>query len=76
MMAGQSVEDRGRFRLNGSSGSISRYTVEDSGRVTAMYLNARADYIYRLKEPVRRDAPEAAVRLAVRRRPLFGCRTD
>lgn len=76
MMAGQSVEDRGRFRLNGSSGSISRYTVEDSGRVTAMYLNAHADYIYRLKEPVRRDAPEAAVRLAVRRRPLFGCRTD
>ena len=43
MMAGQSVEDRGRFRLNGSSGSISRYTVEDSGRVTAMYLNAHVE---------------------------------
>lgn len=43
MMAGQSVEDRGRFRLNGSSGSISRYTVEDSGRVTTMYLNAHVE---------------------------------
>ena len=43
MMAGQSVEDRGRFRFNGSGGSISRYTVEDSGRVTAMYLNAHTD---------------------------------
>ena len=43
MMTGQSVEDRGRFRFNGSSGSISRYTVEDSGRVTAMYLNAHVD---------------------------------
>ena len=43
MMAGQSVEDRGRFRLNGSSSSISRYTVEDSGRVTAMYLNAHVE---------------------------------
>ena len=39
MMAGQHVEDRGRFRVNGNSGSISRYTVEDSGRVTAIYLN-------------------------------------
>ncbi len=43
MMIGQSVEDRGRFRLNGSSGSISRYTVEDSGRITALYLNAHVD---------------------------------
>ena len=41
MLAGQSVEDRGRFRFNGSSGSLSRYTVEDSGRVTATYVNYR-----------------------------------
>ncbi len=39
MLAGQSVEDRGRFRCNGSSGSLSRFTVEDSGRVTAAFIN-------------------------------------
>lgn len=31
-------------------------------------------YIYRLKEPVRRDALEAAVHLAVQCHPRFGCR--
>ena len=41
MLAGQSVEDRGRFRCSGSSGSISRYTVEDSGKVTASFINYR-----------------------------------
>ncbi|MCR5566546.1 MAG: phosphoglycerate mutase family protein [Clostridiales bacterium] len=39
MLSGQSVEDRGRFRFNGRSGSLSRFTVEDSGRVTADYVN-------------------------------------
>ncbi len=39
MLAGHSVEDRGRFRFNGSSGSVSRFTVEDSGRVTASFVN-------------------------------------
>jgi probable phosphoglycerate mutase len=39
MLLGQAVEDRGRFRFNGSSGSVSRFTVEDSGRVTAQFVN-------------------------------------
>ena len=39
MLSGQSVEDRGRFRFNGSSGSVSRYTAEGSGRVTAAFVN-------------------------------------
>ena len=39
MLAGQSVEDRGRFRFNGSSGSVSRFTVEDGGRITASFVN-------------------------------------
>ena len=39
MLAGQSVEDRGHFRFNGSSGSISRYEVENSGRITAVFVN-------------------------------------
>ncbi|MBR4502061.1 MAG: histidine phosphatase family protein [Clostridia bacterium] len=43
MLAGQSVEDRGRFRYNGSSGSVSRYTVDDGGRVTAVFVNFHID---------------------------------
>ena len=43
MLAGQTVEDRGRFRCNGSSGSLSRFTVEDSGRVTAAFINRQID---------------------------------
>ena len=43
MLSGQSLEDRGRFRFNGSSGSISRYTVEDGGRVTAVFVNHHID---------------------------------
>ena len=39
MLFGQSVEDRGHFRFNGSSGSLSRFTVEEDGRVTASYVN-------------------------------------
>ena len=39
MLAGHSVEDRGRFRCNGSSGSVSRYTVGNSGLVTADFIN-------------------------------------
>ena len=39
MLTGQSVEDRGRFRFNGCSGSVSRFTVEDSGKVTAAFVN-------------------------------------
>ena len=39
MLAGQRVEDRGRFRFSGSSGSVSRFTVENSGRVTAAFVN-------------------------------------
>ena len=31
-------------------------------------------YIFRLKEPVRRNALETAVRLAIRCHPRFGCR--
>ena len=43
MLAGQSVEDRGRFRFNGSSGSVSRYMLESSGRVTAVFINCHVD---------------------------------
>lgn len=39
MLSGQSVEDRGRFRFSGSSGSVSCFTAEDSGRVTAVFVN-------------------------------------
>ena len=39
MLAGQSVEDRGKFRFNGNSGSVSRFSVGDDGRVTALYVN-------------------------------------
>ena len=39
MLAGQSVGDRGRFRFSGSSGSVSRFILEDSGKVTARYVN-------------------------------------
>ena len=39
MLTGQSVEDRGRFRFNGCSGSVSRFTVEDSGKVSAAFIN-------------------------------------
>lgn len=39
MLTGQAVEDRGRFRFNGRSGSLSRFTMEASGRVTADYVN-------------------------------------
>ena len=39
MLTGQSVEDCGRFRFNGCSGSVSRFTVEDSGKVTAEFVN-------------------------------------
>ena len=39
MLAGQSVEDRGGFRFNGAGGSLSRFTVDDSGRVTAAFVN-------------------------------------
>ena len=39
MLAGQTVEDRGRFRFNGNSGSLSRFTIENSGRVTAAFVN-------------------------------------
>ena len=39
MLSGQSVEDRGSFRFNGSSGSLSRFMVEESGRVTATFVN-------------------------------------
>ena len=39
MLSGQSVEDRGRFRFSGNSGSLSRFTQEDSGRITASFVN-------------------------------------
>lgn len=39
MLLGQSVEDRGRFRTNGAGGSLSRFTVDDTGRVTAAWIN-------------------------------------
>ena len=43
MLSGRSVEDRGRFRFNGSSGSLSRFTVEDGGRITAAFVNFSID---------------------------------
>ncbi len=43
MLAGQSVEDRGRFCFHGSSGSISRYWLESSSRVTALFVNCHID---------------------------------
>ena len=39
MLAGQSVADRGHFRFNGSSGSVSRFSISANGRVTASYVN-------------------------------------
>ncbi len=39
MLIGQSVTDRGHFRFNGSSGSVSRFSVADDGMVTAYYVN-------------------------------------
>ena len=39
MLAGRSVEDRGRFRFSGCSGSVSRFTAEEDGRVTAAFVN-------------------------------------
>ena len=39
MLSAHSLEDRGCFRFNGSSGSLSRFTVEESGRVTAAFVN-------------------------------------
>jgi broad specificity phosphatase PhoE len=39
MLAGQSMEDRSRFRFSGSSGSLSRFVVEESGRITARFIN-------------------------------------
>lgn len=39
MLAGQSVADRGHFRFNGSSGSVSRFSISENGRVTASYVN-------------------------------------
>ncbi len=39
MLAGQAVEDRGRFRFSGQSGSVSRFSVAEDGRVTAHYIN-------------------------------------
>ena len=41
MLSGQSVEDRGRFRFNGSSGSLSRFMVEESCLIIAAYVNHR-----------------------------------
>ena len=41
MLSSQSVEDRGRFRFNGSSGSLSRFMVEESGLIIAAYVNHR-----------------------------------
>ena len=39
MLAHQSVEDRGFFRFSGTGGSLSRFTVEESGKVTAAFVN-------------------------------------
>ena len=43
MLLGQAVEDRGHFRTNGSSGSVSRFTADDTGRVTAVWINHWVD---------------------------------
>ena len=43
MLLGQTVEDRGRFRTNGSSGSLSRFTADDTGRMTAAWVNHWVD---------------------------------
>ncbi|MBR3739089.1 MAG: histidine phosphatase family protein [Clostridia bacterium] len=43
MLCGQSVEDRGRFRFSGAGGSLSRFTAEDGGKVTAVFVNHRLD---------------------------------
>ena len=43
MMAGKPRRTGGDFRMNGRSGSIFRYTVEDSGRVAAIDLNCSMD---------------------------------
>lgn len=39
MLMGQTVDGRGRFRFSGTSGSISKFTVEPDGRVIARYIN-------------------------------------
>ena len=39
MLAGQTAADRGRFRFNGNSGSVSRFGIAEDGRVTAYYIN-------------------------------------
>ena len=39
IQARQTAEDRSRFRFSGSSGSVSRFVVEDSGRITARFVN-------------------------------------
>ena len=39
MLLGGLVEDRGRFRFSGRAGSLSRFTVEDDGRVTVRFIN-------------------------------------
>ncbi len=41
MMIGQKLEDRGAFHFGGRSGSISLFKIDDSGRVTAEYVNRR-----------------------------------
>ena len=41
MLMGYSLEDIEKFRFSGRSGSISKFTIEDSGKVVANYINTR-----------------------------------
>ena len=41
MLMGYSLEDIERFRFRGRSGSVSKFTVEDSGKVVADLINMR-----------------------------------
>ena len=45
MLIGHSVMDRGHFRLFGSSGSVSHFSVANDGRVTAYYINHHPDHV-------------------------------
>ena len=41
MLMGYSLEDLEKFRFNGRSGSICKFTIEESGKVVANYINLR-----------------------------------
>lgn len=41
MFMGRKVEDRGRFRMSGRSGSVSKFSINDDGSVWSEYVNRR-----------------------------------